>query len=664
MIISGKAAGGMVAVIGWIILCAGTLTSAPAADVTSNAVWLEKLDVAKITQEWGDPHAGKSVLGKPLKVNGKTYEHGVGTHSFSEWWIDTGGGAERFEALGGVDDEIATNGSVIFEVWADGRKAAATGIIRGGQPAQALSADLKGVKKLVLIVTDAGDSNGYDHADWLDAKIIMAAGAKNAPRAIAQDAAPPPELSVGDGPKPAIHGPRVVGATPGRPFLFLIPATGKTPMRFSADNLPAGIKLDEQTGILSGSLQSSGNTDVRTTVSGPGGRASRRLTIVGGEHKLALTPPMGWNSWNVWGTSVDAAKVRAAADAMVKSGLAAHGYCFINIDDAWEGTRDANGEIRANEKIGDMKTLADYVHSKGLKLGVYSSPGPKTCASFEGSYQHEQQDANTYAKWGIDYLKYDWCSMGRITSTPTLEQMKAPYRLMRTALDNCGRDIVFSFCQYGMGKVWEWGAEIGGNLWRTSGDIGDSWGSMASIGFSQTEQGKYACPGHWNDPDMLVVGKVGWGPTLHNTKLTPHEQLTHITLWSLLASPLLIGCDMTQMDDFTSRLLTNDEVLDVNQDPLGRQAGRRVKDGDTEIWSRQLWDGTLAVGLFNRGSSAKNVAAKWTDLGISGSQPVRDLWRKKDLGHFSGSFESTVQRHGAMLLKIGKPNQDAQMNTK
>jgi alpha-galactosidase len=370
--------------------------------------------------------------------------------------------------------------------------------------------------------------------------------------------------------------------------------------------------------------------------------------------RLALTPPMGWNSWNVWAGDVDAEKVRAAADWMVKSGLAAHGFQYINIDDTWEAGRDSNGEIQTNQKFGDMAALAQYVHAKGLKLGIYSSPGPKTCGGYEGSYGHEQQDANTYARWGIDYLKYDWCSYTDIARGNSLEEVQKPYRVMRSALDNVPRDIVFSFCQYGMGNVWLWGADAGGNDWRTTGDINDSWSSLQGIGFSQDGHEKYAGPGHWNDPDMLVVGKLGWGRNLHSTHLTPNEQLTHITLWSLLSAPLLLGCDLSQLDPWTTSLLSNDEVLDVDQDPLGKPAGRRSRDGLLEVWARPLWDGTTAAGLFNRGPVQATVTAKWSDLGLTGRLPVRDLWQQKDLGASDGAFATEVPSHGAVLVKIGR----------
>jgi alpha-galactosidase len=359
---------------------------------------------------------------------------------------------------------------------------------------------------------------------------------------------------------------------------------------------------------------------------------------------------MGWNSWNVWATSVDAAKIRAAADAFISSGLAAHGYSFINIDDAWEGTRDEQGNIRTNEKFGDMKALADYVHAKGLKLGIYSSPGPKTCAGFEGSHQHDAKDARTWANWGIDYLKYDWCSC-------TSKDHVAPYATMREALDKIDRDIVYSFCQYGMADVWTWGAGTGANLWRTTGDITDTWTSMEKIGFSQSKLAPFAGPGHWNDPDMLVVGQLGWGPQIRPTRLKPIEQQTHITLWSLLGAPLLIGCDLTKIDDFTRDLLCNDEVIEINQDPLGKVAQRIMQDGSVEVWSRPLFDGTIAVAIFNRGTDEAKWLLKWSDLGIKGSQPIRDLWKQKDHGQFDGNFGGTITAHGSILLKIGTPKE-------
>lgn len=313
-----------------------------------------------------------------------------------------------------------------------------------------------------------------------------------------------------------------------------------------------------------------------------------------------------------------------------------------------------------------MKDLSDYVHGKGLKLGIYSSPGALTCAGYTASYQHEQLDAQRYAEWGIDYLKYDWCSYEKIAPKPSLDELKKPYKVMRAALNSVDRDIIFSLCQYGMGNVWEWGGEVGGNCWRTTGDISDSWGSMATIGFDQAGHEKFAKPGNWNDPDMLVVGLVGWGPSLHPTNLKPNEQYTHISLWCLLSAPLLIGCDLSKIDDFTMSLLTNDEVLAIDQDPLGEQARRVSKENGEEVWAKRLEDGSVAVGMFFVGEdtgdpvnsfpweerSTAKVIARASDFGIKGKFAVRDLWRQQDLGVYEDAFASNVPYHGVVLVKL------------
>ena len=477
--------------------------------------------------------------------------------------------------------------------------------------------------------------------------------------------ATPAILTPKPSPRPKINGPKVFGVRPGNPFLFTIAATGKRPMEFSADGLPNGLSLDKSTGQITGVVKGKGTHVIMLKAKNALGMSTRPLRIVVGD-QIALTPALGWNSWNCFANAVDDSKVRSAADAMVKSGLVNHGWTNINIDDCWEikpatddpmlkgELRDEKGMINTNKKFPDMKALSNYIHSKGLKMGIYSSPGPLTCAEFTASYQYEEKDAQQYSEWGIDYLKYDWCSYGRIAKDKSLPELQKPYFVMRAALDKVNRDIVYSLCQYGMGDVWKWGGEVGGNSWRTTGDITDTWESMTDIGFSQVGHEAFAKPGNWNDPDMLVVGKVGWGPQLHPTKLSPNEQYTHISLWCLLSSPLLIGCDMTQIDDFTLNLLTNDEVLDVSQDPLGKQAGRVFKDGDLEVWAKDMEDGSKAVGLFNRGAWKSEIRARWSDLGIAGKQIVRDLWRQKDLGAFSDEFKASVPRHGVVLVKIGR----------
>lgn len=621
-------------------------------------IWLETLDLTKMTVGWGEATAGRSIVGERLTLKGNVFEHGVGSHADSSFEIDLKGNAQRFEATVGVDDETEGKGSVVFEVWVDDKLAAESGVLRGNGTPKTLSVDLSGAKSLALIVTDAGDGRNFDHADWANAAIVLKPGATARPEVLVsapEEDKPDPPIASGTPPEPAIHGPRVVGTTPGRPFLFLIPATGEGPLAFSAPGLPEGLSLDTATGIISGSLKEEGTTDVTLSVKGPKGEAQRTLTIVGGKDKLARTPPMGWNSWYVWGVIVDDAMVRAAADWMVKTGLAAHGYQYVNIDDCWEGDRGPDGQILTNKRFPDMKALGNYIHSKGLKFGIYTSPGPKTCAGYTGSYEHELDDAMTYAEWGVDFVKHDWCSYAEIAKDESRQELEKPYRIMKEAIEATGRDMVYSLCQYGMGNVWEWGAGVGGNLWRTTGDSGDTWSVMSSIGFSQNGLEKYAGPGHWNDPDMIQAGMLGMGIDPRPTQLTQNEQITQMTLWSILAAPLLLSCDLSKLDAFTIDLFTNDEVIDVNQDPLGKQGGRIAMDRRTEVWARPLTDGTTAVGLFNRGSRKTAVAAQWADLGIKGQQPVRDLWRKRNLGEFGNAFSAEVPRHGAMMLKIGKP---------
>lgn len=636
--------------VGWALV----LSDLTAEEPLPHAIWLESLDLSRVFQVNGVPQVAKTVLGNPIVLGGVAFPHGIGTHTPSEIIVELNGGVKSFYVAVGIS-KCNGEGSAIFKVYVDGSQAAYTGLMREIDTPRVLEVNVSGARWLRL-VADPGDGKiNCDHVNWGGAMLVLDPNATSKPQIRSSVANEPSiEMASVESSTPAFHSPRVVGTTPGRPFLFLLPATGQGPLAFKAKRLPKGLVLDSRTGVISGSLKKEGTYHVKLRVEGPGGKAEGELIIIGGANKLAQTPPMGWSSWNVWGKKVDDHKIRQAIDALIQTGLAGHGYQQVNIDDTWMAGRDAQGRILPNDKFPDMKALADYAHSKGLKLGIYSSPGKKTCEGYEGSLGHEVQDAQTYAAWGIDYLKYDWCSAEDALKEGILANRRDPYRLMAEALRSCDRDIVFSVCQYGTEDVWTWGAEVGGNLWRTTGDLFDVWDSLNRIGFSQDGLADYAGPGHWNDPDMLAVGVLGWG-NLHPTRLSPNEQITHITLWSLLAAPLMIGCDLTQLDAFTMALLSNDEVIAVDQDRLGKGARRvaQVIKKHTEVWARPLDDGALAVGLFNRADQRQTVTISWKDLSLSGQQPVRNLWSRKDLGIFEGEFSMEVPAHGAQMIKVG-----------
>jgi alpha-galactosidase len=356
---------------------------------------------------------------------------------------------------------------------------------------------------------------------------------------------------------------------------------------------------------------------------------------------VAQTPPMGWNSWNFFFDKVTDKDIRAAADQIVATGMKDAGYIYVNIDDTWEGGRDAEGNIVSNRKFPDMRALADYIHGKGLKLGIYSSPGFVTCGGYVGSLGHEEQDAKTFAQWGVDYLKYDWCSSGRLYPD---SQLRPVYQKMGEALGHCGRPIVFSLCEYGRGEVWTWGPTVGGNLWRTTGDIQDNWRSMSGIGFEQGRLAAYASPGHWNDPDMLEVGNGGMSVT---------EYRTHFSLWCMLAAPLMAGNDVRSMTGETRDILTNREVIAVDQDILGKQGARLSSADGVEVWGKALSDGGEAVGLFNRNATETAATFTWAQMGRpSKAASARDLWLHRDIAASNDGISAVVPAHGVILLVV------------
>jgi alpha-galactosidase len=368
-----------------------------------------------------------------------------------------------------------------------------------------------------------------------------------------------------------------------------------------------------------------------------------------------MGPPMGWNSWNHFAGHVTDADVRAAADMLVSTGMRDAGYVYVNIDDTWQGKRDAEGILHPNERFPDMKALGDYIHAKGLKFGIYSSPGPKTCAGYEGSLGHEAQDAKLYASWGVDFLKYDLCSFqdnmlraaAEHPENPGIkrEMMIAAYRKMGDALKATGRPIFYSLCQYGLDQPWKWGPDVGAQMWRTTDDIDDSYGRMIAIGFSQAGLSKYAGNGHWNDPDMLEVG---------NGKMTEDEYKTHMSLWVLEAAPLLAGNDLSKMRESDKSILMNREAIAIDQDPLGRQGERLYQSGDLDVWTKPLSNGRVAVGLFNRSWSTRDISVDLAEIGFRNGASLHDVWKHKDLGHRSGVFTDTLPKHSATLLIVDR----------
>ncbi len=495
---------------------------------------------------------------------------------------------------------------------------------------------------------------------------------------------------------PLINGPKVYGAHPKTDFLYRIPATGKRPMRFSAKGLPRGLKIDPEKGIIKGKAARKGLYKVQITATNSLGSDTRELRIIIGD-QIALTPPMGWNSWNCHGNSVSQDHILQAARTMDEKGLTNYGWNYINIDDGWQGVRGGKyNAIQPNKKFPDMKALGDSLHSRGLKLGIYSGPWISTYAGHIGSscdnqdgrywwveegmvdeymkldatkYDKEElfvfgkhsfaeADAKQWAEWGVDYLKYDWF----LNDINCLKDM-------RKALDATGRDIVYSISNATRIALGPWMGEMA-NCWRTAGDITDTWASISSIAFDREASWPgYCAPSHWPDADMMVLGKVGgWDLHPHWTKLTPWEQYSHVTAWAILASPLLIGCDMAALDDFTISLLCNREVIDVNQDPLGFMGVKNAFGSDKNrlIYVKLLEDGALAVALFNLKNEESKVSFCPRELGLYGIQKVRDLWRQKDVGqiHDKERWEATLPPHGCALFRVSPGVTDRKLEGK
>lgn len=644
---------------------------------------LSRLDLKLVDQSWGAAGSDRSVSGKPLSVAGTAYQFGVGTHAHSEIVVALSPGTTRFKAKVGVDDASSRAGSVEFKVLADRELLWSSGVMRGGEAAKPVDVDVTGRAKITLSVTDAGDGNSHDHADWLDA-VFVHAGA--APIILRTRDAEPGRLTPPTPPHPRFNGAKVFGVRPGAPLLFRLAVSGERPMRFVAEGLPPGTQLDPATGIITGRVDRRDEFPVKVTVTNAKGVASGTLKLVVGD-RIALTPPMGWNSWYCFSEGVDEASVRAMAKAMDESGLADHGWSYVNIDDCWQAERrTASGDIVPNARFPDMSAMTGYIHSLGLRAGLYSTPWMGSYAGFIGgsapdkAYDYAKyalpedkrlqpaqifgrypgfakqgmdkvgpvwlfdRDAKCFASWGFDYLKVDWKPIDIPTTRGVSEAVRAS-----------GRDIVLSLSNE---ATLAWASDYGkyAELWRTSGDIHDSWGSVANIGFNRNPSWReWSKPGNWNDPDMLQVGYIGVPNRAnagHPTNLTPNEQYAKVSLWAIQAAPLILSCDLRKLDDFTLGLLTNPEVIAVDQDPLG-VAGKKIEIArDFTAFVKPLEDGSYAVALFNRAEKAADLSVTLERLGLSGRFVVRDLWRMVDEGEVSESIAARIGRHGVKLVKL------------
>ena len=546
---------------------------------------------------------------------------------------------------------------------------------------------------------------------WLHAAFAVGQQVATRPSDLAQSIADPDIRTPAAALTPRINGPRVYGERSGHPFLYRLPVSGERPISITAAALPTGVLLDAGTGNLSGRVAQPGTYDVAVTATNSRGKDTAILRIVIGD-TIALTPPMGWNSWNCFTMGVTGAKVRAAADTLVSTGLIDHGWTYINVDDGWSGSRDAGGHIIPNHKFSDMKALGDYIHGKGLKFGIYTTPGPITCGGCVGTFGHEADDISSFAGWGVDYLKYDGCTIDAAGAlvreqlfarelpdhaaeliqlgseardlmlkasnhmpgkgpgdVPRLAEINArlavlhaavpaamragieqqlergPWQKMGAIVTRADRDMVYSISQSGAYNSWEWAAAFGASSWRITHDIAARWKSVETHAFLPVDEAleRFNGPGHWNDPDMLEIG---------NGKLTPDENYLHMTAWCMLSAPLLIGCDMTRMTPLTISILSNDEVLAVDQDSLGIEASRIKQTGNCEAWRKPLSDGSLAVALFNRGETPAVVALTWPELKIAGKHQIRDLWRQTNLDVSETGLSKTIAPHSAEMFKI------------
>ncbi len=657
---------------------------ASALGLTGAETRIETLELRETRQSsWAVPRENLAAGGGPLRVGHATYARGFGTVGGSRLELELDARARTLRAQTGVDDSAGPLAAASFLVVGDGRVLYRGPWQQTGGAAVTVEVPLAGVRRLALVVDVRGEP--FAPADWLG-PVVEHDGAP--PRAV-----PPAIRRETPAPRPVPANPQfavtaVAGVRPGRPWLWRVGVTAPGPVQVTVTGLPPGLSFNPATRVISGRAPTTpGEYHLQFRASGSGGTATRDFRLVVGE-TLALTPPLGWCSWYSMSGKVSDAWVREAAEALLRTGLADRGWTSVNIDDFWmtrprpddarlarlaalerlgrtpgyykaamddpalKGEpRDARGRIRPNARFPDMAGLTDFLHARGLRAGLYSSPGVLTCGGCTGSFGHEAEDAAQFAEWGFDYLKYDWCSYSLETGPLERPDWQRPFASMGAALRAQPRDLVFNLCQYGRAAVWEWGPAVEAQTWRVSEDLIDTWGSISAAGFFGEEHDAFTAPGRWNDRDQLMVGRIGWDRRLHDVLLTPDEQRTQFALWCLRGSPLLLAGDPTALDEFAIDLLGNEEALAVNQDPAGRPARRVVLDVGCEVWIRPLADGAVAVGIFNRDEEAATVTVPWSRLGLATPARVRDLWRHA-AAPGGPDWTGAVPRHGVEFLRL------------
>lgn len=641
----------------------------------TTSIWLDDLKISTFSEGIPGIETKKPVNGDSFFMGGRVFNRGLLAQSISVIPFKLDGKAKEFTAVAGIDKNGNKTIPLKFYVIGDRKILFESSPMKQGDAPQDVKVKLKGIKRLGLLITDNGVGYNRTFANWADAKFEMIGN--NLPQNIPNDSEKyiltPQTAQI-----PKINSASVFGARPTNSFQFTILATGQRPMTFAAENLPDGLSIDTNAGIIMGKVTEKGNFTTTLIAKNALGIDKKVLQIKIGD-EIALTPPIGWNGWNSWAREIDQEKVIASANAMVKSGLSNHGWSYINIDDAWQGLRGgALNALQPNEKFPKFKEMIDEVHAKGLKIGIYSTPWITSYAGYAGGssnfengsfpdsvklnkrnfryigkYRFEKEDAQQMAAWGIDYLKYDW----RIELTSA--------ERMSEALKNSGRDIVYSVSNSApFTNVKDW-ARVS-QVYRTGPDIRDSWTSLYISAFTLDKWAPYTGPGHWGDPDMLVVGNVTTGSSMHATRLTPDEQYSHVSIFSLLSAPLMIGCPIDQLDAFTMNLLTNDDVIAIDQDPLGKAARLVTNENGIQIWLKSLADGSYAIGLFNTDNfgktpetyfrwgdeKAKPFAINFSTIGLKGKFQLRDIWQQKDLGEFNGIYETEIRHHGVVMLRM------------